>query len=532
MRSANWEGRMKQTGCGTTFYDLFTSSQLLKHVLFSFQILLDHDSTSNKEKADPVQAEAVSNSTSSPAATSKMVSAASSSKSEPQTKDGSNTSPTPPSSTIPVENSRFELSPVKTGAGKTATPLPAAGGKESRKEKRSKERKERREKRQRNRAASTSSFSEEPQAGGGLHCHYCGVTLLSQHEFQSHSRSEQHQQAVFSDQGRDWRHRPPPRGVGSESYATCAQFLSEGHCRFGSQCVEAHNEEELAEWKERFEYRKARAQRATKLFGKSFVEVVLDKLAAAKGQVERVVTPRIVGIACDCSNRLDVQVSRKNEALAWVFEIRAGPHLLQDVGLLNDANRRHFSLDYVKHSAADRGSSDSSLRTFSLPREDGDGGGNAQEWSHPCLNKYPGGSKKLDMTYRVKVAFRTDIFGTFRQSVIFHFSGLEQVRGRKSFFMEGKNLLTSCFQYLRRDLCVDLVPLPGGDDEDEEKPEESARKFRERIIKQPERYTQFLLEVSVVFKGLGLIPPPLTKPLNILEKESLSHSIINQNSKV
>ncbi len=248
---------------------------------------------------------------------------------------------------------------------------------------------------------------------------------------------------MFSDQGCDWKHRPPPRGVGSESYTLCQQFKSEGHCRFGTQCVEAHTGEELEEWKERFEYRKERAQRAAKLFGKSFVDTVLDKLSSAKGQIEKVVQSKFVGIACECSSHLDVQISRKKEELAWVFELRAGPHLLQDVGLLNDTNRRHFSLEYIKHLALERSTGNdgvagvpaTTVRTFSLPR-DGDCSDNAQEWSHPSLAKYPGGSRKFEMTYRVKVAFRTDIFGTFRQSVIFHFSGLDQVVLRARFIRD------------------------------------------------------------------------------------------------
>lgn len=92
----------------------------------------------------------------------------------------------------------------------------------------------------------------------------------------------------MSDKGREWKHRAPPRGVGSESYTLCRQFMSEGHCRFGAQCVEAHNKEELKEWKERFEYRKNKAQKAAKLYGKSFVDVVLDKLSAAKSQIDTV----------------------------------------------------------------------------------------------------------------------------------------------------------------------------------------------------------------------------------------------------
>ena len=81
-----------------------------------------------------------------------------------------------------------------------------------------------------------------------------------------------------------------------------------------------------------------------------------------------------------------------------------------------------------------------------------------QEWSHPdpiffthCTN----------MKYTIKVSFRADIFGTFRQSVIFSF-GFEP--------------------HLRQDLCVDVVPVL---DEEETK----IQQLQETLIKQAERYS-------------------------------------------
>ena len=57
-----------------------------------------------------------------------------------------------------------------------------------------------------------------------------------------------------------------------------------GFCRFGGQCVDAHSNEELREWKERFEFRQRKAQKAAKMYGKSFADVVLEKLSAAKNK--------------------------------------------------------------------------------------------------------------------------------------------------------------------------------------------------------------------------------------------------------
>ena len=66
-----------------------------------------------------------------------------------------------------------------------------------------------------------------------------------------------------------------------EVYTLCSSSQSGGPCSFGPQCVEAHSLEELKEWKDRFEYRQKKIQRAAKLYGKSFVDTLLDKLASS-----------------------------------------------------------------------------------------------------------------------------------------------------------------------------------------------------------------------------------------------------------
>ena len=69
--------------------------------------------------------------------------------------------------------------------------------------------------------------------------------------------------------------------MGSDVYAICATVQAGCICSFGSQCVDAHSAEELKEWKERFEYRQKKIQRAAKLYGKSFTDQLLDKLASS-----------------------------------------------------------------------------------------------------------------------------------------------------------------------------------------------------------------------------------------------------------
>lgn len=98
--------------------------------------------------------------------------------------------------------------------------------------------------------------------------------------------------------GRDWKWRPPPRGYTADSYTLCETFMENSTCHYGNQCVEAHGEEELHEWKDRFEYRKMRLQRACEkeLFGKSFTEQLLEKWVSYITVRRSTCNPSITGI--------------------------------------------------------------------------------------------------------------------------------------------------------------------------------------------------------------------------------------------
>lgn len=133
-------------------------------------------------------------------------------------------------------------------------------------------------------------------------CTYCGISFHLENQLRAHCATENHQTVIMSDEGRDWKWRPPPRGFSSECYtyenffeikslilliifnsSLCEAFSevegTESSCKYGAQCVEAHGMEELTEWKERFEYRRMKLQRASenKLYGKSYTEQLLER---------------------------------------------------------------------------------------------------------------------------------------------------------------------------------------------------------------------------------------------------------------
>ncbi|XP_066992775.2 probable helicase with zinc finger domain isoform X2 [Anabrus simplex] len=269
-------------------------------------------------------------------------------------------------------------------------------------------------------------------------CSYCSVSFSDRLELRAHCQSESHQTMIMSDEGRDWKWRPPPRGLTSDAYSLCESWADGGgSCRYGAQCVEAHGPEELAEWSERFEYRRMKLQRACEkeLFGKSYTEQLLERWVQAPSP-EKVMREKLSGVEEICTDDLMTTVSSKVSQREWSFTLRTH-HPLRAVALLQDAHRNHFFLKYVS-------SGDPSRKIMCEWKPSND-----QEWSVPpvpALEERSVGDSSEDtfplLEHRVKVAFATDIYGTFRQSVVFDFGG-EPV--------------------LVRHLCVDVVPVTDAD---------------------------------------------------------------------
>nr|CAD7592664.1 unnamed protein product [Timema genevievae] len=262
-------------------------------------------------------------------------------------------------------------------------------------------------------------------------CSYCCLTFSERAELRAHCQSQAHQTVIMSDEGRDWKWRPPPRGLTADHYTLCESWADS--CRYGAQCVEAHGAEELAEWRERFEYRRMKMQRACEkeLFGKSYTEQLLERWVQAPSP-EKVMREKLSCVDETCSDDLVTTVSSKVSHKDWVFVLKTNL-ALRVVALLQDAHRNHFTLRYVSSSHPAR-------QVFSewTPTND-------QEWSLPPvagLELQADHDAPPQLEHRVKVGFATDIYGTFRQSVVFDL-GEEPV--------------------LVRHLCVDVVPVTDAD---------------------------------------------------------------------
>lgn len=141
-----------------------------------------------------------------------------------------------------------------------------------------------------------------------------------------------------------------------------------------------------------------------------------------------------------CSNELVTTVSSKVSKREWTFVLKT-KRMLKAVALLEDAHRNHFTIKQVfpaEPRPSKRGQSFSNKVVEAELLSD-------QEWIVPNVDERyaeaPSERSSL-LEHRVKIVFSTDIYGTFRQSVVFDF-GAEPV--------------------LVKHFCVDVIPVTDAD---------------------------------------------------------------------
>ncbi|PVD39317.1 hypothetical protein C0Q70_01946 [Pomacea canaliculata] len=251
-------------------------------------------------------------------------------------------------------------------------------------------------------------------------CSFCDVRFARQEELDTHCHSDQHKNHLASDESHGWTYRPPPRGQTSEEYALCQRYQT-SRCPFGDKCTQAHSEAELEEWQERLAFRKQQLQKArdNQLHGNTFTERLLEKLTNPEGpKVGLVQSLEFVKI--HVNSDLKVNMTTKKCTNAWTFTVTSKV-CLHGVALLDDVNRSYFHISSISVGPK-KTQKYQNLETH------------CQEWinqdavskSQDNINKSQG-----EYVYRVKIVFKTDIYGTFRQSVIFDF-GLDAIVVRET----------------------------------------------------------------------------------------------------
>ncbi|WAQ96244.1 HELZ-like protein [Mya arenaria] len=184
------------------------------------------------------------------------------------------------------------------------------------------------------------------------------------------------QKNITSDEGHSWKYRLPPRGLIAEDYTL---YTANGRCPYADKCIEAHSPDELEEWRERFKFKRQQLQMAKDkhLHGNTYPEQLMEKLLTAE-YPKSVMVASVDYAKVIVNSDLKVNMISKN--------ISVGPKKTQKYQNLEP---------------------------------------HCQEWKNPeiTINR-PG-----EYVYRVKVVFKTDIYGAFRQTLVFDF-GSEPVLSR------------------------------------------------------------------------------------------------------
>ncbi|XP_013382941.1 probable helicase with zinc finger domain [Lingula anatina] len=270
-------------------------------------------------------------------------------------------------------------------------------------------------------ASSSQSSVKSDNTAKQLHCVPCSMEFKNNEDLDVHLSSEVHRQSVSLEEDKNWKFRPPPRGLTSEEYTICPRQQTSGTCKYGTRCTHAHSDAELVEWKQRFDYRRHNStssgdQVAVK---RSYAELLMEKWIRAENK-DAVMKEAIENVKVHVNSDLTVTMSTKRCTNAWTFTLTSRD-CLHRIILLDDASRAHYSIGSVTVGPK---------KSQKIQKVED----NCVEWTNPSI-KLKGNNENV---YRIKIVFKAEIFGTFRQSVVFDF-GSEPV--------------------LYQQLCVDATPV-------------------------------------------------------------------------
>jgi len=209
-----------------------------------------------------------------------------------------------------------------------------------------------------------------------------------------------------------WKFRPPPRGVTRENLVMCEVQEQGGTCRMGEHCAEAHSKEELDEWGERWE----ELHKSEEGADKTYSEKILDEILNTERSTPMSETVEGVSVTCDQDNT--IKFSCRNSSTVWNFAIRSNK-LMKGVTLLGVEHLQHFSIcDVSLVSTNGKVSFETTKAQECVLEEDADDEGE-EKGEEGVADKQLGQVKSYH--YFMKLKFHSQIFGTFKQTVVFDF---------------------------------------------------------------------------------------------------------------
>lgn len=158
--------------------------------------------------------------------------------------------------------------------------------------------------------------------------------------------------------------------------------------------------------------------------GKSYTEELLEKWIESPNP-EKIMKEKLDYIKDSCCSNLVTTVSSKNSEREWTFSFITDRQLCA-IALLQDTHRNHFEIKSIMVKTFES-TPDQVYLNLEVP--------NKQEWVLKAGVNMNVTNTVLE--YKVTIEFKTDIYGTFRQTAVFDFGSVP---------------------VLSRHLCVDVIP--------------------------------------------------------------------------
>lgn len=178
--------------------------------------------------------------------------------------------------------------------------------------------------------------------------------------------------------------------------------------------------------------------------GKSYTEQLLEKCMQSTNP-KAIMSEQVDYVEDKCCSSLVTTVLSKSSLKEWTFNLKTN-RTLYAVALLHDVHRSYFKINKVL-LITNHATTELELK-------------NSQEWLFGIKENI------LVSSYQITIGFKTDIYGTFRQTVVFDFG---------------------CEPVLAKNLCVDVIPA------------EEAQKIKEIrqeiILTSAERWTSSNAEI-------------------------------------
>ncbi|KAJ8260068.1 hypothetical protein GJAV_G00176710 [Gymnothorax javanicus] len=217
-----------------------------------------------------------------------------------------------------------------------------------------------------------------------FYCKVCRREFASEESFMNHCASLDHERLISEDVVTEWKYRPPPMNV-NLVLQLCQRPYA---CVYGENCIYAHSEEELHEWRIRDRTARRKAKVAEEEGLLSYQDRLLREYRNSLNEVV-IMSETVPGVKVSCNEDLTLLSLQDLSVLKWTFKIQSERPLVE-VALLKQDPGAIFSLGDI------------------IPED-------------PCT--YSRGEKFCTdaMSYDIPVSFKPLNPGFFEQWVVFDF---------------------------------------------------------------------------------------------------------------